>query len=395
MKDRVMKNWFWILLLVFINVFHATASSTEKLRNLTKGYDKRSRPFSKGGPTNVSVQIAMIALGPISEKTLTMKSDVFIRQWWVDERLETGKDQLNFAIDPTEFFWVPDTFVSNARKTESHQMFTQSVKTQIGPYGRVYASKRFTINCHCKMNLKIFPHDIQECSIDIESYAFSGKEISLFWKDPNFPIDASPKDLATSGYEVLSIKGKLDVMYYLKVPFPKLRAVIRMKRSFPYFLYHVYIPGALLVGLSFTTFFIPPTAVPARVTLIVTNFLSTMFIFGSTSSLIPKEPYITAMEIYSLVNIVFIIMVMFEYILVLKIKSLKGKKLPNPATLFRKKDEIEMQQRHLNGNDAELLPVRSQKPPGGNILDTFAKVLFPLSYILFLIVYFVSCTTNE
>ena len=101
-----------------------------------------------------------------------------------------------------------------------------------------------------------------------------------------------------------------------------------MKRSFPYFLYHVYIPGALLVGLSFTTFFIPPTAVPARVTLIVTNFLSTMFIFGSTSSLIPKEPYITAMEIYSLVNIVFIIMVMFEYILVLKIKSLKGKRLP-------------------------------------------------------------------
>ena len=72
-----------------------------------------------------------------------MKSDVFIRQWWVDERLDTGKEELNFAIDPTEFFWVPDTFVSNARKTESHQMFTQSVKTQIGPYGKVYASKRY------------------------------------------------------------------------------------------------------------------------------------------------------------------------------------------------------------------------------------------------------------
>ena len=102
---------------------------------------------------------------------------------------------------------------------------------------------------------------------------------------------------------------------------------MKLKRSFPYYLYHVYIPGALLVVLSFTTFFIPPSAVPARVTLIVTNFLSTMFIFGSTSSLIPKEPYITAMEIYSLINIVFIILVMAEYILVLKLKALKNKKL--------------------------------------------------------------------
>ena len=113
---------------------------------------------------------------------------------------------------------------------------------------------------------------------------------------------------------------------FLLVPFPKLRAILKLKRSFPYFLYHVYIPGVLLVILSFTTFFIPPTAVPARVTLIVTNFLSTMFIFGSTSSLIPKEPYITAMEIYSLINIVFIILVMVEYILVLKFKFLKSKR---------------------------------------------------------------------
>ena len=120
-----------------------------------------------------------------------------------------------------------------------------------------------------------------------------------------------------------------DAKYFIFLaPFPKLRALIKMKRSFPYFLYHVYIPGALLVALSFTTFFIPPTAVPARVTLIVTNFLSTMFIFGSTSSLIPKEPYITAMEVYSLINIVFIITVMIEYIFVLKLKAWKAKRLP-------------------------------------------------------------------
>ena len=117
------------------------------------------------------------------------------------------------------------------------------------------------------------------------------------------------------------------MVFFISDPFPKLRAILRLKRSFPYYLYHVYIPGSMLVMLSFTTFFIPPSAVPARVTLIVTNFLSTMFIFGSTASLIPKKPYITAMEIYSLINIVFIILVMVEYIVVLKFKALKNKRL--------------------------------------------------------------------
>ncbi len=100
--------------------------------------------------------------------------------------------------------------------------------------------------------------------------------------------------------------------------FSVLLATLKIERTFPYFLFHVYLPGALLVALSWSTFYIPATAIPARVTLIVTNFLSTMFIFGSTATLIPMVPYITAIEVYSLVNIIFIMLVMVEYIFVLK-----------------------------------------------------------------------------
>lgn len=133
---------------------------------------------------------------------------------------------------------------------------------------------------------------------------------------------------ASNAFHCKSVRVEIWRKYkiFIAAPYIRLRAIITLKRSFPFYLYHVYIPGALLVVLSFTTFFIPPSAIPARVTLIVTNFLSTLFIFGGTSSLIPKKPYITAMEIYLLTNIVFIILVMIEYIFVLQLKALRNKR---------------------------------------------------------------------
>ena len=100
-------------------------------------------------------------------------------------------------------------------------------------------------------------------------------------------------------------------------PFPTLKAIFHIDRLFPHYLYHVYIPGMLLVALSWCTFWIPPSAVPARVTLIVTNFLSSLFIFESAAASIPKVPYQTAMEMFNLTNTSCIIFGMVEYIMVL------------------------------------------------------------------------------
>jgi len=374
-----------IICFVFATI-PATTASVQMLRNLTNGYDKRTRPFLNE-PTNVSVQIAMIALGPISEKEQSVKSDIYLRQWWNDPRLDVGQRVLIFNINPSSYFWVPDTFISNSRKTERHETMTKSSSVKLGPNSSVFASMRFTTLCHCKMDLRKYPHDEQDCSIDLEPYAFNGNEVSLYWKTINEPIVGL--DLSTAGYEVKSIRGVREVTYYLNDPFPKLRAILRLKRSFPYYLYHVYIPGSMLVMLSFTTFFILPSAVPARVTLIVTNFLSTMFIFGSTASLIPKKPYITAMEIYSLINIVFIILVMVEYIIVLKFKALKNKRLSKSSTVSDKTDNYKMaewHERNEKGNEMQIHKDKAKK--NGNILDSIAAFLFPISYFICLVSYF-------
>eukprot|EP00794_Sanderia_malayensis_P019106 gene19106-21022_t len=344
-------------LMYFIPAFlflfaRGTTIAGQELQNLTRNYDKFVLPPTNGTPTVITVQLALVALGPISEKTLTLKSDVFLRQFWHDERLNTKDGKIfNYNVDPTKFIWVPDTFVGNARETKRHKALTDNIKTRIGPNGAVYVSTRLTLECSCQMNLQLYPLDSQECAISLESYAFTGKEITFKWKDNSVVFNSDT--IEVSGYKVLSVKGSTDIIHYLGEPFPKLKATFKIERSFPYFMFHVYIPGALLVALSWSTFYIPATAVPARVTLIVTNFLSTMFIFGSTASMIPMVPYITAMEMYSLVNIIFIILVMMEYILVLSSKSVDDKffTLAKLRRLVKKKNshDLELQNRATTG----------------------------------------------
>ena len=99
--------------------------------------------------------------------------------------------------------------------------------------------------------------------------------------------------------------------------FPLLKATFKVERTFSYYLFRLYLPTSLLVMLTWATFWIPGKAVPARVTLVVTNFLSTMFILQSSASHIPKVTYTTALEVYLFTNVLFIIGVMLEYMVVL------------------------------------------------------------------------------
>ena len=70
--------------------------------------------------------------------------------------------------------------------------------------------------------------------------------------------------------------------------FAKLKAVFSFRRRLDYHISAVYVPEVILVVLSWCTFFITPTAVPARVALSITTILTTILLSSSVNSNIPK-----------------------------------------------------------------------------------------------------------
>ncbi|XP_057310518.1 gamma-aminobutyric acid receptor subunit alpha-2-like [Hydractinia symbiolongicarpus] len=98
-----------------------------------------------------------------------------------------------------------------------------------------------------------------------------------------------------------------------------------VKRTLMFHIYRTYIPSILLLAFAFGTFWVPDTAVPARMGMIVTSFLSSIFILQAVSEKTVKVPYTTPMQMFLVVNITLIVFSMVEYIVVLQLKRKSDK----------------------------------------------------------------------
>ncbi|KAG8233302.1 hypothetical protein J437_LFUL012916 [Ladona fulva] len=79
--------------------------------------------------------------------------------------------------------WMPDTFIVNERRTETHQYPANNEFLRIFSSGSVVRSVRITVTASCPMNFQYYPMDSQVCSIEIESYGYSMKDIRYWWQN--------------------------------------------------------------------------------------------------------------------------------------------------------------------------------------------------------------------
>ena len=123
-----------------------------------------------------------------------------------------------------------------------------------------------------------------------------------------FPcLPSLKKPLSLTFYNFLSYEGSFD----------SLKATFTLKRRTTYFIFQHFIPSAFLVFLSWLSFWIDRHAVPARVSLVITCILSTMFLFGSVNNSLPRISYLKAVDYYLISSLTFIVCCMVEYVCVL------------------------------------------------------------------------------
>ncbi len=70
------------------------------------------------------------------------------------------------------------------------------------------------------------------------------------------------------------------------------------KRQFSYYLITIYVPGCMLVIVSWVSFWLDPHAVPARVALGVTTLLTMSTQTASINSALPPVAYTKAIDVW-------------------------------------------------------------------------------------------------
>ncbi|XP_009950151.1 PREDICTED: gamma-aminobutyric acid receptor subunit beta-1-like, partial [Leptosomus discolor] len=99
--------------------------------------------------------------------TLTM----YFQQSWRDKRLSYSGIPLNLTLDNrvADQLWVPDTYFQNDKKSFVHGVTVKNRMIRLHPDGTVLYGLRITTTAACMMDLRRYPLDEQNCTLEIES----------------------------------------------------------------------------------------------------------------------------------------------------------------------------------------------------------------------------------
>ncbi|XP_066267532.1 glycine receptor subunit alphaZ1-like [Branchiostoma lanceolatum] len=290
-----------------------TPASMELVLQMLDSYDQRLRPNFRGGAVTVTFQLYILTMGSVSESSMDYIVTVFLRQQWNDPRfIYTGFDG-NLTLYDTVIgrrLWLPDVFFVNEKAAGFASSTGTSRMMRIHPNGDVLFSTKKTALLACPMNFRLYPMDSQECSIKIESYSHSAKDIVLKWADP--PILLAD-DIHLPEYKILRTTPKrCDVVRRIGT-FSCLEGQFRMVRRMGYYIIQTYIPSILIVILSWLTFWISPEIAPARVALGITTVLTSTTFTAINRSTMPRFSYVRAIDIWLLACSFFIFSALVEF----------------------------------------------------------------------------------
>ncbi|EYC15701.1 hypothetical protein Y032_0036g3305 [Ancylostoma ceylanicum] len=300
-------------------------SDTEIIKKLlNKGYDWRVRPpginlTAKGshGPVVVSVNMLIRSISKIDDVNMEYSVQLTFRESWVDGRLAyglPGDNKPDFLIlTAGQQIWMPDSFFQNEKQAQKHMIDKPNVLIRVHKDGQILYSVRISLVLSCPMHLQYYPMDVQTCLIDLASYAYTDNDIEYRWKETD-PVQL--KDGLNSSLPSFQL-NKVSTTYCTSKTntgtYSCLRTVLELRRQFSYYLLQLYIPSSMLVIVSWVSFWLDRSAVPARVTLGVTTLLTMTTQASGINAKLPPVSYTKAIDVWIGACLTFIFGALLEF----------------------------------------------------------------------------------
>lgn len=289
----------------------------------TDVYDRRIRPGGIANTTEsktstvVNVNIYIRSINDIDDYKMEFSVQITFREQWNDERLKFddfgGRFKYLTLTDPRKV-WMPDTFFRNEKYGHFHAILVNNVYVRVFPNGDVLYSIRISLTLSCPMDLKLYPMDRQTCSLKIASYGYTTDDILYLWKRKE-PVQLA-KSLNLPRFRVERATSSYCTVKTNTGEYSCLSVDLVFKRQFSYYLITIYVPGCMLVVVSWVSFWLDPHAVPARVALGVTTLLTMSTQTASINSALPPVAYTKAIDVWQGVCVTFVFSALLEYALV-------------------------------------------------------------------------------
>nr|XP_057943194.1 gamma-aminobutyric acid receptor subunit beta-2-like isoform X3 [Doryrhamphus excisus]XP_057943195.1 gamma-aminobutyric acid receptor subunit beta-2-like isoform X3 [Doryrhamphus excisus] len=289
----------------------------ETVDRLLKGYDIRLRPDFGGLPVGVGMNIDIASIDMVSEVNMDYTLTMYFQQAWRDKRLSYSEIPLNLTLDNrvADQLWVPDTYFLNDKKSFVHGVTVKNRMIRLHPDGTVLYGLRITTTAACMMDLRRYPLDEQNCTLEIESYGYTTDDIEFYWRGGNNAVTGVDR-IELPQFSIVDHKLISKNVVFSTGAYPRLSLSFKLKRNIGYFILQTYMPSILITILSWVSFWINYDASAARVALGITTVLTMTTINTHLRETLPKIPYVKAIDMYLMGCFVFVFLALLEYALV-------------------------------------------------------------------------------
>ncbi|XP_070786633.1 gamma-aminobutyric acid receptor subunit beta-3-like isoform X1 [Enoplosus armatus] len=286
----------------------------ETVDKLLKGYDIRLRPDFGGAPVAVGMSIDVASIDMVSEVNMDYTLTMYFQQYWRDKRLAYIGIPLNLTLDNrvADQLWVPDTYFLNDKKSFVHGVTVKNRMIRLHPDGTVLYGLRITTTAACMMDLRRYPLDEQNCTLEIESYGYTTDDIEFYWKGGESAVTGVTR-IELPQFSIVDYKLVSRNVVFSTGAYPRLSLSFKLKRNIGYFILQTYMPSILITILSWVSFWINYDASAARVALGITTVLTMTTINTHLRETLPKIPYVKAIDMYLMGCFVMVFLALLEY----------------------------------------------------------------------------------
>ncbi|XP_041055132.1 gamma-aminobutyric acid receptor subunit gamma-3 isoform X2 [Carcharodon carcharias] len=397
--------------------------ATKILNHLLKEYDKKLRPDIGMKPTMIDVDIYVNSIGPVSSINMEYTIDIFFAQTWIDSRLRFNSTMKIITLNSNMvgFIWIPDTIFRNSKTADAHWITTPNQLLRIWNDGKILYTLRLTIIAECQLQLQNFPMDEHSCPLIFSSYGYPKEEMVYKWRK-NSVKTGNQKSWRLYQFDFLGLRNTTKIIETTAGEYVVMTLYFDLSRRMGYFTIQTYIPCILTVVLSWVSFWIKKDATPARTALGITTVLTMTTLSSIARKSLPKVSYVTAMDLFVTVCFLFVFAALMEYAALnyytccKKPSCTRKKKTKNnysvlnlgPASsvitinnsMYWQDFEEACVYECLDGKDCQSFfccykECKSGSWRKGRIhvdilkLDTYSRVFFPTTFLLFNLVYWV------
>ncbi|XP_048383377.1 neuronal acetylcholine receptor subunit beta-4-like [Stegostoma tigrinum] len=247
-------------------------------------YNRLIRPAKNSSEiVTIAIKVSLSQLISVNEREQIMTTNAWLTQEWNDYRLRwnpgnyEGIDKLRIS---SRHLWLPDIVLyNNADGTYEVSLYTNAI---VYSNGNVFWLPPAIYKSACRIEVKHFPFDQQNCTLKFRSWTYDRTEIDLVLSSDV----ASRDDFKPSGeWDIVSLPGRRNEIptdpTYVDITYDFI-----IKRKPLFYTINLIIPCVLITSLAILVFYLPSDC-GEKITLCISVLLALTVFLLLISKIVP------------------------------------------------------------------------------------------------------------